>query len=178
MNQNTLGAGDPCALVSHIFRTLSGALRTVCYLLATTQVKELQSWYGPMVHYLSGLHVLTLATGDLVLTKTFTSVRRRSILYRTRAASRGKGGARVVATACLNRGLAAVACSSVLQAIPTLLQQTSPQLNHQRTPDTLLQSDLGFSICVFSRSTSGGDTRCCLSFMQQQLHSLCRRWIF
>ncbi len=39
-----------------------------------------------MVHCLSGLHVLTLVIGYLVFTKISTSVRRCSILYRTRAA--------------------------------------------------------------------------------------------
>ncbi len=37
--------------------------------------------------------------------------------------------------------------------------------------------DLGPPIRVFSRSTSGEGTQCRLTFMQQQLHALCQRWI-
>ncbi len=44
------------------------------------------------------------------------------------------------------------------------------------------RSSTGFQVWSYystiGRSTSGEDTRRRLSFMQQQLHSLCRRWIF
>ncbi len=89
MDQNTLGAGDPCALVSHIFLSLSGALRTVRYRALVSGVDITSDTHCSVVSHSSyynpgqGAPIMVWTHGPLSFGSTRTHNSRRVLgLYR------------------------------------------------------------------------------------------------